>query len=140
MKMNKTTNPIHTILALIGVAAWIGSGIQAGRAEVIITTTPVQVSGTNGICPGGYIGKAEYTKTVSQGWGWPPTGTVHTATDTNRSDTKVEFLGKSSDTGCNQTTVTVPHPPTSTKYRFNVYFTNNVPTNAYPLVLEGFNP
>jgi hypothetical protein len=77
---------------------------------------------------------------VSQGWGWAPTGTVHTATDTNRTDTKVEFIGKSNDTGCNQTTVTVPHPTTSTKYQFKLYFPDNVPTKSYALTLSGFNP
>jgi hypothetical protein len=125
---------------LAGLAVLVWGGTQSGFAAITISAVPVSSSGSNGVCPGGYAGYASYTKTTAQGWGWAPTNTVHTATDTNRSDTKVEFLGKLNDTGCNQTSVTVPHPTTSTKYRFTVYFPSNVPTNSYPLVLEGFNP
>jgi hypothetical protein len=127
------------VFAVVGLL-FLAIGASRLAADVVITATPVVGSGTNGTCPGGYIGYVNYTKTVANGWGWVPTNTVHTATDTNRTDTKVEFQGKSGDFGCNQTTVTIPDPTTSTKYRFNVYFTNNVPTNAYSIVLAGFNP
>ncbi|MBI3852283.1 MAG: hypothetical protein HY298_18670 [Verrucomicrobia bacterium] len=103
---------------------------------------PVVSSGSSGTCPGPYAGYVNYIKTVSQGWGWAPTvgTTVHTASDLNRTDTKVVYIGKFGDGGCNQTTVTVPDPTLSPKYRFSIYFTNNVPTNSYPITLTGFDP
>ena len=137
MKTNQTTN---IICAVVLAGALLTVGFQAHTADFAITGTINNISGTNGLCPGGYIGYISYTKTVAQGWGWAPTNTVHTATDTNRADTKVEFSGKNGDSGCNQTKVTVPDPTASPKYRFNVYFTNNMPTNSYPLVLSGFSP
>ena len=136
--MKKFSTQLGIGAALVGLAAFIQT--QSGFAAITISAVPVSSSGSNGVCPGGYIGYASYSKTVAQGWGWAPTNTVHTATDTNRTDTKVEFTGKLLDSGCNQTTVTIPDPTVSTKYRFKVYFTNNVPTNTYPLVLEGFAP
>ena len=134
-------NQNTTVLPLIAACGLLlGAGIHAAFAGFTIAVTPVVSSGSNGVCPSAYAGYASYTKTVAQGWGWAPTNTVHMATDTNRSDTKVEFIGKLGDTGCNQTAVTVPHPTTSTKYQFKVYFPNNVPTNSYKLTLSGFNP
>jgi len=136
--MKRIITQIFMGAILMGLALFIQA--QSAFAAITINAVPVIGSGTNGVCPGGYIGSARYTKTVAQGWGWAPTNTAHTATDTNRTDTKVEFTGKLFDTGCNQTTVTIPDPTVSTKYRFKVYFTNNVPTNAYPLQLDGFAP
>lgn len=109
---------------------------------VLVWAFPVNSSGSSGSCPGSYAGYVSYTKTVAQGWGWAPStnATSHTATDTTRSDTKVVYNGKSLDSGCNQTSVSVPHPPYSTKYRFTIYFTNNVPTNTYSILLDGFDP
>jgi hypothetical protein len=109
---------------------------------VVVYGSPVIGSGSQGTCPGAYAGYVIYTKTLSQGWGWAPSAntTVHTAADTTgRQDTKVTYTGKSGDSGCNQTTVAVPDPTTSTKYRFAIYFPNNVPTNAYPITLTGFD-
>ena len=97
--------------------------------------------GSQGSCPGPYAGYVNYTRTVSQGWGWAPTGTIHKAADGGgRTDTTVVYLGKYGDTGCDQTPVTIPHPAPSPKYRFAIYFPNNVPTTNYPIVLTGFNP
>ncbi len=109
---------------------------------VTVYATPVTSSGSSGTCPGAYVGYVSYAKAPTQGWGWAPDSgtTTHTATDTNRTETKVFYQGKSGDSGCNQTTVTVPDPTYSTKYRFAIYFTNNVPTNAYSIVLGGFDP
>lgn len=109
---------------------------------ITVFGAPVSSGGSSGTCPGSYAGYVNYTKTVAQGWGWAPTSgvTTHTATDTNRSDTKVYYTGKYGDTGCAQTTVTVPHPTTSPKYRFTIYFPDNVPTNSYGLTLDGFDP
>jgi hypothetical protein len=110
---------------------------------ITVYGSPVISSGSRGGCPGAYAGYVNYIKTVLQGWGWAPTSgtTVHTAADgTTRTDTKVEYVGKNGDSGCNQTIVTVPHPPLSTKYRFSIYFPNNVPTNSYPITLVGFDP
>jgi len=119
----------------------IASDIPGG-GPITVFGTPYPGSGKKGNCPGPYTGYVYYSKSISQGWGWAPiTGaTVLTATDTNRTDTKVEYYGAYGDGGCAQTSVTIPYPPYSPVYRFTIYFTNNVPTNAYPITLTGFNP
>jgi hypothetical protein len=111
--------------------------------QITVYGAPVLGGGSSGSCPGTYAGYVNYTKTVAQGWGWVPSTntTVHTASDgAGRTDTKVLYVGRSGDNGCDQTTVAIPDPPPSTKYRFAIYFTNSVPTNAYPITLTGFNP
>jgi len=117
---------------------------QTGVDPVVVFGSPVVSSGSSGTCPGPYAGYVNYTKTLQQGWGWAPdtTGgkTIFTATDTNRTNTKIQYIGAYGDGGCNQTTVTVPNPPISPVYRFTIYFTNNVPTNAYAITLDGFKP
>jgi Immunoglobulin domain len=114
-----------------------------GGGPITVFGTPYAGSGGQGTCPGPYVGYVAFTKTVSQGWGWAPISgaTVLTAADgSGRTDTKVEYVGAYGDHGCNQTTVTIPYPPFSPVYRFTIYFTNNVPTNSYPITLTGFNP
>ena len=125
------------------LAGLVVAGAQASYAAITLTNMPVVSNGSNEVCPGSYAGYVAYTKTVGNGWGWAPATntTVFTAADGGgRSDTKIVFVGKSNDTGCNQTSVTIPNPPTSTKYRFTIYFPNNVPTTNYPMVLTGFDP
>jgi hypothetical protein len=115
--------------------------LDIGGGPITVFGTPVLGGGSSGSCPGQYAGYVTFTKTISQGWGWAPTAnSVHTASDLNRSDTKVQFVGKYGDIGCNQTSVTIPNQPFSPKYRFTIYFTNNVPTNAYSITLDGFDP
>ena len=114
-----------------------------GGGGFTLFAPPVTSGGSQGSCPGAYAGYVSYTKTAAQGWGWTPNNntSVHTASDVIRTDTKVQYMGCYFDNGCNQTTVTVPHPTTSPKYRFTIFFPNNVPTtNAYPISLVGFNP
>lgn len=117
---------------------------QTGVDPVVVFGFPVSGNGTQGTCPGHYAGYVNYTKTITNGWGWAPDttngNTTFTASDTNRVDTKVEYVGDYGDNSCNHTTVTVPNPPFSPVYRFTIFFTNNVPTNAYPITLDGFNP
>jgi hypothetical protein len=117
---------------------------QTGVDPVTVYASAVASSGSSGTCPGPYTGYVNYTKTAQQGWGWAPdtTGgnTIFTATDTNRTNTKIQYFGAYGDNSCNQTTVTVPNPPISPVYRFSIYFTNNVPTNAYAITLNGFKP
>lgn len=125
-----------TARAMTGGAS--AAGMPAG-GPIIVFGTPYLGGGSKGGCPGPYAGYVIYTKSAFQGWGWVPTGTVHTATDTNRTDTKIEYGGNYGDYGCAQTSVTI-NPTYSPAYRFAIYFTNNVPTNAYPIVLTGFNP
>ena len=114
----------------------------SGGGTITVFGLPVVSGGTSGSCPGAYAGYVNYIKTASQGWGWAPSvgTTIHTATDTNRTDTKIVYLGKLGDNGCAQTTVAVPDPHPSSKYRFTIYFPNNVPTNSYGLTLSGFDP
>ena len=128
-------------LTLAGLFIWLGS--LSSFADTTVSVLPTVSSGTDGVCPGSYAGYAYYAKTVGQGWGWAPstnTTTFKASDGGGRSDTKIVFVGKSNDTGCNQTSVTIPNPPTSTKYQFKIYFPSNVPTTNYPIVLTGFNP
>ncbi len=113
-----------------------------GGDTITVFGLPVVSNGSQNNCPGPYAGYVNYIKTVSQGWGWAPNNTtnIHTASDLNRTNTKVVYGGKYGDIGCAQTTVTIPHPTYSPKYRFSIYFTNNVPTNAYAITLSGFLP
>lgn len=116
-----------------------------GGGFITVFGMPVTLyGGGNGNCPGKYSGYVNYTKTVSQGWGWAPstTNTVYTASDTNSTVTKVYYLGAYGDDGCAPTSVTVPYPAQSPVYRFTIYFPpgTQVPTNAYPITLSGFNP
>ena len=133
----KASELVPTRAALLNVYAASGAG-----GPITVFGWPVVSSGNQGNCPGAYAGYVNYIKTVSQGWGWAPSTntTVHTASDGNRTDTKIVYVGKFGDGGCNQTTVTVPDPTLSPKYRFSIYFTNNVPTNSYAITLTGFNP
>jgi Immunoglobulin domain len=135
----KDSEAVPTRSATLNVVALSEGG---GGDPFTVFGLPVVISGGSGDCPGPYIGYVSYMKPASQGWGWVPTSgaTIHTATDTNRTDTKVEYVGRWGDHGCDQTSVAVPHPTFSPKYRFTIYFTNDVPTNAYPILLEGFNP
>lgn len=120
----------------------MASGVLGG-GPITVFGTPSSGGGRKGTCPGPYAGVVAYTKTISQGWGWAPIvgATILTAADgSGRANTKVEYVGAYGDSGCAQTTVTIPYPPYSPVYRFTIYFTNNVPTNAYPITLTGFNP
>jgi len=126
-----------------GLIANLTPGGQGGNS-IVVFSMPVLSGGGSGSCPGKYCGYVNYLKTPSQGWGWSPsTGTtIYTATDTNQTTTKIQYLGDYGDSGCGQTTVTVPYPAMSPVYRFAIYFPTNtcVPTNAYPITLNGFNP
>jgi hypothetical protein len=124
-----------------------GGGIQAdgilGGGPITVSGAPKASNGTINPCPGSFDGYVNYSKTISQGWGWTPiTGTtVLTASDgSGRTDTTISYFGKYGDTGCGQTSVTVPYPPPSPAYRFTINFPNNVPTTNYPITLTGFNP
>lgn len=130
------------------VATTTSSSLAAASSTVggpiTVFGMPKVSSGTQGDCPGHYAGYISYTRTISQGWGWAPSTnstTVFTAVDgSGRTDTVVVYLGKNGDNDCNQTMVTIPNPPFSSKYRFSIYFPSNVPTTNYPIVLTGFDP
>jgi hypothetical protein len=135
------TTTASTPAASAATSGAIAAGLPGG-GPIIVFGTPLSGGGTKGSCPGPYIGFVAYTKTLSEGWGWAPIAgaTVLTATDgSGRTDTKIQYCGAYGDSGCAQTTVTIPYPPFSPVYQFGIYFTNNVPTNAYPISLTGFN-
>ena len=115
----------------------------SGGGPIVVFGAPKVSNGTHGTCPGSYAGYVNFTKTISQGWGWAPatnTTTIFTASDgSGRKDTVVTYLGEYGDTGCNQTIVTIPNLPPSPVYRFTIFFPKNVPTTNYPIVLTGFN-
>jgi hypothetical protein len=117
---------------------------DTGVDPVTVFGSPLLSSGSKGTCPGTYLGYVNYTKTAQLGWGWgldtTNGNTVFFASDTNRPDTKIQYGGAHGDNGCNQTSVTIPSPAISPVYRFTIYFTNNVPTNAYAITLDGFKP
>jgi len=116
---------------------------MGGGGGITVYGTPVANSGGSGSCPGRYAGYVNYTKPFAQGWGWAPTVGVtnHIATDNNRSDTKVYFNGQYGDCGCNTNSVAVNNV-ISPVYRFSIFFPTNtvVPTNVYPITLDGFDP
>jgi hypothetical protein len=135
------TEVVPTRAASLNVVApmdALGSG-----GDITVYGMPVVSGGSAGSCPGPYIGFVNYVKTISQGWGWAPltNATVLTVTDGNSTDTIVQAVGKYGDTYCGQTSVTIPLPARSPKYRFAIYFPPDtvVPTNSYPITLEGFN-
>jgi hypothetical protein len=110
---------------------------------IVVSGGPKASNGIQGTCPGSFVGYVNYTKTIAQGWGWTPISgaPVLTASDGGgRTDTKIGYVGEYGDTGCGQTTVTIPNPPPSPIYRFTIYFPSNVPTTNYPIILTGFNP
>ena len=116
---------------------------MTGGGPITVYGLPKAGGGTQGTCPGSYAGYVNYTKTVAQGWGWAPSTnstTIFTAADGGgRTNTKIVYLGKRTDNGCGQTSVTIPNPPYSSVYRFTIYFPNNVPTTNYPIALTGFD-
>ena len=116
---------------------------MTGVDPVVVYSFPLSGSGSQSSCPGRYTGYVSYSPGGNV-WGWAPDttngNTIFTATDTNRANTKVQYAGEYGDSGCNQTSVTIPNPPISPQYQFVIFFTNNVPTNAYPITLDGFNP
>jgi Ig-like domain-containing protein len=123
-------------------AANLNVVMSLGGGSITVFGTPIVSTGGTGTCPGPYAGYVLYSKTLPQGWGWVPSvgSTIHTATDLNRTDTKIQAIGKWGDVWCNQTSVLVPHLPFSPKYRYAVFFPDNVPTNAYAITLDGFDP
>jgi hypothetical protein len=111
---------------------------------IVVFSPPVFSSGTNSCC-GAYSGYVNYLKPPTQGWGFysDTNTTFHAATDNNRSDTKVTYIGSLGDGNCGQSNnVIIPDPTGSPKYRFSIYFPRGcqVPTNSYPITLDGFNP
>jgi hypothetical protein len=115
-----------------------------GGGVITVFGAPVMNSGGSGSCPGPFSGYVNYMRPISQGWGWAPTTntSVLSAADLNRSDTKVQAMGKNVDIYCDQSTVNIPTPAYSAKYRFTIYFPpgTQIPTNAYAITLTGFDP
>lgn len=104
-----------------------------------VYASPVTGSGSNSACQFAYVGCATYS-TNNVGWK-PIAGVTHAAADGGgRTDTVVYYLGRFGDTGCNQTSVTVPTPAPSPYYQFVIYFPSNMPATNYPIILTGFNP
>jgi len=119
------------------------AGDLGGGGMITMFGMPVVSGGGTGSCPGKYSGYVNFTKTSPQGWGWAPTAGVptHTASDTNRVDTKIQYGGQYGDNGCNTNSVSFSNPM-SPVYRFSIYFPpgSQVPTNAYAITLDGFDP
>jgi hypothetical protein len=108
---------------------------------------PVVYSGGGGDCPGAYAGYVNYKHSVADPAGYLPDhgngNATHSVTDKTRSDTKVLVVG-TNDTWCATTTVPNTHAghpsPEDSKWKFSIYFPNNVPTSSYPITLDGFIP
>ena len=115
------------------------------RAPFVYFGAAYPIVGTLDSCPGHYIGYVNFRKSVAQGWGWAPDhfggNTAHTGTDANRADTIVQAMGNINDNYCATNAVTIVHSSTEDgKFRFTIYFSNNVPTTPYPITLSGFVP
>lgn len=138
-----TSSSSTSTTSRLAMSSMTMSSTLTGGGDVTVYAYPVSSGGGSGTCPGQYAGYVSFTKTAAQGWGWAPSsGTnVHTATDNNQSNTKIQYMGEYGDMGCAQTTVSVPNPM-SPVYRFTIYFPTNstVPTNSYPITLSGFDP
>jgi len=137
----------HTLKSIVMAACaglFLTAGINTyGDTSVVVYATPIASNGNQGSCPGPYTSYVNFTKSVSQGWGWKPSTntTIHIAANGgDRPDVKVEFVGKRLDSGCSPESVLVPDPAYSTAYRFTIYFTNGVPSTNYPITLTGFDP
>ena len=138
-----TTTPAIGSVGRFSRSLALPAGDLGGGGMITVFGAPIVSNGGTGTCPGKYSGYVNYTKPVSQGWGWSPmTNTTYSASDTNRGDTKIQYAGYYGDMGCALSSVTIPSPALSPVYRFCVYFPQGVvvPTNAYPITLSGFNP
>lgn len=124
------------LISLLIVSFTVPAGVIVVKPYKITT----QNCSTGSGCPGGFCGRADYLPTNGD-WGFKPDNgfTSHSFTDTNNSNTKIQYVGAFGDMNCDQTTVSIPQPPTSPMYRVTVYFTNKseIPTdtNKYPIVL-----
>src|SRR5579862_1525776 len=66
-----------------------------GGGPITVAGLPKASNGTINPCPGSFVGYVNYTKTISQGWGWTPISgaTVLTASDGGgRTDTKIGYV------------------------------------------------
>ena len=45
---------------------------QTGVDPIVVFGFPVSGKGTQGTCPGKYVGYINYTKSATNGWGWAP--------------------------------------------------------------------
>jgi hypothetical protein len=68
---------------------------MTGGGPITVFGMPKAGGGSQGSCPGRYVGYINYTKTIAQGWGWIPstnTTTIFTASDgSGRTDTKIGY-------------------------------------------------
>jgi len=140
---SSTTTTTKSRFAMTQSMSGTMSAMDSG-GSITMYGTPITGNGGNtNSCPGRYSGYVNFTKTTSQGWGWAPTAgaSSHTATDNNRSDTRVTFLGYYMDPGCGTNSVSVTNL-ISPVYRFGIYFPvgTQVPTNTYAITLTGFDP
>ncbi len=106
--------------------------------DVVVYAFPVVSSGGTGNCPGPYAGYVNYIPTNNWGWLINTNTTIYTASDANRTNTKVEYVGEYGDEGCHKQSVTIPNPALSPQYTFSIYFTSSVPKTNYPITLSGF--
>lgn len=118
----------------------MGGPLGPGGPPIVVYGLPVASSGNSPGCPGRYSGFVNYIPSSDWGFTLSTNATSYSGTDTNQTNTKVQYVGEYGDVGCSQTTASIPFPAFSPEYRFTIYFPNNsqVPTNAYPIVLNGF--
>jgi hypothetical protein len=132
------------------LATGSGTATSAPAALQIWTTnSPLTVSGpiaffappkTKGSCPGTYSAVVCFgCKCTNNVWGFIPNSANCVATDTARSDTKVEFSGNVLHTGCNAQSVSFT--ATNPYYRFSIYFrpppAPQPSSGVYSIVLDG---
>ena len=87
-------------LSLQSTLSFSATDLGGGGVITVFGLPVVSGGGTSSGCPGKYSGYVNFSKPPSQGWGWAPTaGETHVVTDTNRPDTKVQFMGQWGDPG-----------------------------------------
>ena len=140
----KKQTPLNKSIVISGLALGLifsCAVIRPLNGSIILLGVPIQIPGSQGSCPGAYSGYITYTNTLPA-WGWAPATNTTTFTAANggkRTDARILFVGQYGDSGCNISNVTIPNPPTSPKYIFNIYFRSNPPpTTNYPIILTGF--
>lgn len=112
----------HSVVTVYGTP--IGGGASAGANN----------------CPPKYVGYVNFRKpTAPYGWKLTNPNGTGTASDPISPNTVVRYFGAAlSKNGCGANRVTVPSGTDA--YRFTIYFTNTVPSGAYSIKLDGFEP
>jgi hypothetical protein len=125
----------------IEIASILLFTLCASAQTNLIYPNPTNVL-TGGLRCGVATTYVNYTKAVTNGWGWKTNSFVSLKVFATKTNYPVAYGGKNGDTGCGIGSVTIPVPAASQFYRFTQGFPNGqskTGTNA-PMTIVGFNP